>query len=57
MKFHLRIGDALLLAFALLLVLAVVHTAQVHSHVVTPVRTPVEHPDPSKAAQWPHRVA
>jgi hypothetical protein len=57
MKLHLRLGDALLLAFALLLVLAVAHRAQTYAHPSTGTKTPVQHPGASKAPRWPHRVA
>jgi hypothetical protein len=57
MTFHPRLGDLLLGAFALLLVIAVVHSAQTFAPRSTGVKTRVEHPSPSKAPAWPHRVA
>jgi hypothetical protein len=57
MTFRPRLGDALLGAFAVLLVMAIMHRAESYADTRADAKTPVVHHRPAKVPQWPHRVA
>ena len=57
LRVRLRLGDVLLAAFALLLVLALLYRAENNPRARARAATPVVHPERVKAHPWPRPVA